>query len=338
MRANNISGDMTTFRDPVHMNTVQKQQLSALTRLKYIKLLENQITNISPTISWSLFDQLQEIDFSENLLQSSSFMAGMNALESVIEINLAQNQIIGTIPTTAFANDQCGVNVTLCSYMGALQTLDLHDNFLNGTIPATLFYLSSLSTIDITENSFSGLPSSFVLPQNILAFDMSNNNLTGTIPSSLFTCGGSQCEILVLRFRNNALTGTIPITIGDLPQIREIDFNNNQLSGTIPEAIGRLGTLKILNLGSNSLQLTLPETIDFLDQLSHLDISDNLIESPLPETLTGMTALTFANLSSNNFTEFSDSLGHWSNLVVSYRIHSFQFSWIAIICFSFFFI
>ena len=76
-----ISGDMTTFRDPVHMYPVQQQQISALTRLQYIRLLENKLTNVSPLTDWSTFQVLREIDLHLNLLGSTDFLAGMNLLE-----------------------------------------------------------------------------------------------------------------------------------------------------------------------------------------------------------------------------------------------------------------
>lgn len=112
--------------------------------------------------------------------------------------------------------------------LAELELVSLTNNFLSGTIPSTIFNLSSLST----------------------GMDFSNNSLTGSLPDDM-------CRRLPLikglYMSNNKLTGPIPNNIWQCKELIVVSLAYNQFTERIPRGLGNLTSLKTLYLGFNNL-------------------------------------------------------------------------------------
>ncbi|TXG47545.1 hypothetical protein EZV62_026839 [Acer yangbiense] len=135
------------------------------------------------------------------------------------------------------------------SWLGSLPKLQILNLF--GTIPPTIFNLSSLDTIDLSMNSLSGsLPDDMCqyLPA-LQRLILHHNQLEGSIPSSLWQCK----ELLRISLDNNKFTGTIPRNIGKLSLLKELYLDTNDLEGELPAELGSLHALQILTTGDNHI-------------------------------------------------------------------------------------
>ena len=124
---------------------------------------------------------------------------------------------------------------------GRVTDLNLIDNRLIGTIPASVGNLTKLKKLVGYENRWDGpIPSSLgnltnleVLALQGVAEEAPEYQLTGAIPASL----GRLTNLRLLDLKYNGLTGAIPTSLGNLSNLTELVLAFNQLSGTIPAAL-----------------------------------------------------------------------------------------------------
>ena len=101
--------------------------------------------------------------------------------------------------------------------------------YVSGTIPSTIFNMSSLKVLDLTFNGlFGSLPKNMCdhLPRLEMLL-LSTNQLSGQIPSDLFKCR----ELQSLWLPYNNFTGVIPEELGFLPMLEILNLGVNMLSG-----------------------------------------------------------------------------------------------------------
>lgn len=100
-------------------------------------------------------------------------------------------------------------------------------NKLTGRIPSSIFNMSSLTNIDV-----------------------SNNSLTGTLPDTL-------CQHLPalegLFMSDNQITGSLPTNLWQCPNLAKVSLSSNQFHGRIPKEIGNSTSIHYLFLGTNNL-------------------------------------------------------------------------------------
>ncbi|KAL8253447.1 hypothetical protein R6Q59_037140 [Mikania micrantha] len=118
-----------------------------------------------------------------------------------------------------------------------VMTINLRDMGLRGPFPKGIRKCTSLQTLDLSGNYFSGsIPSNLAKDLPYIVFlDLSNNNLSGPIPPSF----ANFSFVNVLRLDNNHLTGEIPSELSKLQRLHEFNVSNNSLSGPIPIFPGR---------------------------------------------------------------------------------------------------
>lgn len=214
----------------------------------------------------------------------------------VVEINLLDNGLVGTIPTEL-------------SQLSALENLKLGRNQLTGNIPVELGQLSNLIRLHLFTNQLSGpIPVELSQLSNLLELFLGGNQLSGSIPSELAQL--SNLGGLVLY--SNQLSGSIPTELGALSNLKVLYLYNNQLTGSIPTSLGQLSNLTQLLLHQNQLSGPIPEPLGQLSNLEQLTLQQNQLSGSIPEALTTLNELTILNLSNNNFTgyvpEFSESV------------------------------
>lgn len=117
--------------------------------------------------------------------------------------------------------------------LAEFEWLSLQQSFLTGTIPSSIFNLSSLLELDFSNNSLTGSFRDDLCQRIPLlqGFYMTNNHFTGSIPRNLRQCK----DLSVVSLSLNQLTGTIPRDIGNLTSLKKLYLSFDNLIGTYLE-------------------------------------------------------------------------------------------------------
>ena len=107
--------------------------------------------------------------------------------------------------------------------MGQVQDLNLSGNQL-GTIPPENGGLTSLVTLDLSDNQLTGLPDALLQLDHLTDLNLSGNQL-GTIPPEI----GGLTSLVILDLSDNRLTG-LPSELRQLRQLDSLDLSSNQLT------------------------------------------------------------------------------------------------------------
>ncbi|XP_031483364.1 LRR receptor-like serine/threonine-protein kinase HSL2 [Nymphaea colorata] len=209
-------------------------------------------------------------------------------------------------------------DLALCA--GSLRLLNLSNNYFVGPLPELGSEFTTLMTLDLTMNNFSGgvpdgygrLPAikEMYLVGNLLssAFPAILTNLTTLVvlslaynpfkPSPLPPEIGNLINLRILWLSNCNLIGSLPESVGGLVELRDFDLSQNGLSGVIPSNISGMRNAKQIELYANHLSGSLPESLGNLKFLTYFDASQNEITGSLPETLAGLSLISL-NLNEN---------------------------------------
>eukprot|EP00257_Ricinus_communis_P020571 XP_015579831.1 probable LRR receptor-like serine/threonine-protein kinase At3g47570 [Ricinus communis] len=175
-----------------------------------------------------------------------------------------------------------------------LQSLQLQNNRLTGTIPDEIYKLFRLRVMNMSFNSLQGPISSKVSKLSKLrVLDLSMNKITGKIPEEL----SPLTKLQVLNLGRNVLSGAIPPSIANLSSLEDLILGTNALSGIIPSDLSRLHNLKVLDLTINSLSGSVPSNIYNMSSLVNLALASNQLRGKLPSDV----GVTLPNLLVFNF-------------------------------------
>lgn len=164
----------------------------------------------------------------------------------------------------------------LLAILGALETLDLHNNILH-ILPECMIRLDRLTTVNVSGNGLS----------------MRDLERLCELPS-----------ITELNMSRNKLSGLLPIKIGQLHNLRTLDLSDNELDA-IDYALTGCPKLQVLNLSGNFLKRLTVSQLSQQSGLAELDASRNAIESAFLDGNSSFPRLGLLNLSHNNLTELS---------------------------------
>nr|XP_016438943.1 PREDICTED: protein STRUBBELIG-RECEPTOR FAMILY 3-like [Nicotiana tabacum] len=157
-------------------------------------------------------------------------------------------------------------------------TIKLNVANLGGELGDSLAGFSSLQTIDLSNNQIGGtLPSN--LPVTLQNIFLSDNELMGSIPTSL----SSLNQLSAMSLNGNQLSGEIPDSFQGLTALVNLDLSSNSLSGALPSSVGNLSSLTTLRLQNNQLSGTLDVLQDL--PLADLNVENNLFSGPIPQKL-----------------------------------------------------
>ncbi len=206
---------------------------------------------------------------------------------TVTSVQLGNNNLTGSIP--ASLGDLSG-----------LITLRLNSNNLNGEIPSSLGSLSQLRTLYCRINQLTGtLPTELENLSQLQILDFSGNNLTGDLPTGY----GGLSNLRGLELNNNQLTGTIPVSYANLSSLLELKLSQNQLTGNIPPEFGNMTQLEQLYLQGNQLTGMIPPELGTPGNvLDDLNLSNNRLTGGIPTELGNLTNLRFLSLFNNQLT------------------------------------
>uniref|UniRef100_A0A8C5MUW6 P53-induced death domain-containing protein 1 n=1 Tax=Leptobrachium leishanense TaxID=445787 RepID=A0A8C5MUW6_9ANUR len=149
------------------------------------------------------------------------------------------------------------------------------------------------------------LPPELCILTKLTFLDLSNNSFT-ELPS----CITSLTLLSVLDLCYNRLQA-LPEELGKLENLTRLYVMSNQLT-EIPQSIKQLRKLDRLNLSENKLE-SLPQEIGCLQRCTELDLSGNCL-TKLPETLCQLTSLEKLHLHSNSLITISADLASLPNL------------------------
>ena len=153
----------------------------------------------------------------------------------------------------------------------SLEILGFQSNLLEGTIPSTIFDLSSLSIFGFSNNTRMGgtISTDILKLTQLTRFEASNTQLSGTIPDAMY----------------------------QLPRLADIVVRNASMSGPLKEDISaRHATLRQLELESNSFTGALPTALDVLTAMETLLLEDNMFTGTISDTVCDERGLGFMNL------------------------------------------
>nr|KYP48477.1 Receptor-like protein kinase HAIKU2 [Cajanus cajan] len=247
-----------------------------------------------------------------------------NSKGFVSEINLAQQQLEGTVPFDS-----------LCE-LQSLEKISLGSNHLHGSISEGLRKCTNLKHLDLGMNFFTGAVPDLSPLHKLESLNLNSSGVSGAFPwkslgnlTSLefLSLGDNLLEespfpLEVLRLEklywlyltNCSITGNIPLGIGNLTQLQNLELSDNHLSGEIPADIGKLQKLWQLELYDNYLSGKLPVGFGNLTSLVNFDASSNQLEGDLSE-VRSLTNLASLQLFWNKFSgEIPKELGDFKNL------------------------
>ncbi|XWS30684.1 hypothetical protein CRYUN_Cryun23aG0007800 [Craigia yunnanensis] len=230
--------------------------LGNLTFLEVLRLWSNQLTTKNPTQEWT-------------------FLSSLKNCKNQRVLELSSNPLNGILPSS------------ISNLSASLEEFGANDCKIKGIIPVEIGNLSNIMSLDLSQNELSGS-----IPATIGRL----RNVQGLIPM----CLGDLISLRYLYLDFNKLHSTIPFSFWSLKDILGVDSSSNYLNGSLSLGIGNLKALTYLNLSSNLLSSDIPIAIGGLKGLQILSLSSNILQGPIPESLGDLTSLETLDLSNNN--------------------------------------
>lgn len=337
----NITGTLPDFEG----------SLGQLTKLQKLDLSHNAITG---TIPASITNQslLNYFTMDRNNL-TGSIPDELFHLEHLSHVQLGWNTLTGTIPHSPLSP---AYSVPWIPPYGSVTTsrlvsLELTDNQLTGSVPETLYTSNTnLVTIKLGTNALTGTVSTSLWTLTRLSTVwMSDNNFNGGFPSGFSDTATPALSSVM--FANAGLTGAIP-NIFTLHSLTEIDLSNSDLTGTvssllltgaddeIPNAV-TIMRFSGMTAGGGCGYVDLPD-FQYHTSLVELDLSGNKYGnqygngSGLPDEMKLLTRLTKLDLSDNYLagaveSDFFDNMEDLEYLDMSGNSLSGAFPWTSLI-------
>lgn len=232
---------------------------------------------------------------------------------AIVAIDLATNNLSGTIPEELFALSQ-------------LQRLNLFANSLLGSIP-NLSTLYNLKEIDLQNNLLSGNAFPTSLPTGVTSYKISGNMLDGTIPTSI----DKWTQLQTLWAGKNQISGTIPTNFGRLNRLTSLYLYENQCKFQPLHPTATTVSCCILDCQSYPCMVS-PKCVSFFKNyqkctvqgslpaqlgnilLQEIWLSNNFFEQAIPESLLFLGSLKLFRLENN---VFSGSLASFIGLLTN---------------------
>ncbi|XP_058094898.1 MDIS1-interacting receptor like kinase 2-like [Magnolia sinica] len=251
-----------------------------------------------------------EINLWNTSLQGMLDNFNFSSFPNLINLNLSQNSLHGTIPTPIgslsklvfldlSANQLSGAFPPSLANLTRILELNLSDNMITGKIyPHFFANWTRLISLQLYTNKLTGeVPSRISLLKNLRNLDLSKNQIVGSIPPEI----GMLKDLLTLRLHRNYLTGAIPSYLGNLSSLTTLRLNDNRLTGPIPPSLGNLRSLTKLSLPKNQLTGPIPPTFGNLSNLTSLTVRSNQLSGSVPPEISNLTRLEKLTLVGNNF-------------------------------------
>ena len=168
---------------------------------------------------------------------------------------LLDNGLEGTIPPELFL-------------LTSLRSVQLSHNAFSGSFPTEIGYLSDLQFFALANTTLTGLPTELGLLKKLVVFYAQDNNLGASIPSEIM-----EIPLFWLGLWNAGITGTIPTEIGLSTMLISVYLDGNDISSTLPSEIGKVGSLMNFDARNNRISGSIPTEMGLI-----LDVSPRYIK------------------------------------------------------------
>ncbi|XP_035545121.1 probable leucine-rich repeat receptor-like protein kinase At5g63930 [Juglans regia] len=200
-------------------------------------------------------------------------------------LHFRHNEFSGEIPSSLFNSTS------------SLQQIVLQDNQLWGSIPSSIFKMSTLKLISLAENKFSGpMPSIFFNMSSLQHIDLSNNTRSGTLPPEV----GNLTMLIQLYLANNHFEGSLPPSLFKCKQLQYLSLWSNNFKGKLSPEIGNLTKLTFLSLPYNNCEGAIPSEIGNLHNLENFDLGINNFVGTIPLDIFNISTLQYFGLFGNH--------------------------------------
>lgn len=194
--------------------------------------------------------------------------------------------------------------------LGCLRTLNIrHNKVKSSGIPADLFNLDELTTLDLSHNNLKEVPEGLERAKTLLVLNLSYNHID-SIPNQLFM---QLTDLLFLDLSSNNLE-TLPPQTRRLANLQTLILNHNPLGHFQLRQLPSLMNLETLHMRDTQRTLSnIPANLDSLTNLTDLDLAQNSLPK-VPEALYALPNLKRLNLSDNEIFELSQAVDSWQHL------------------------
>ncbi|CAB4273844.1 unnamed protein product [Prunus armeniaca] len=177
--------------------------------LSYMDISSNEITGEIPP-SLGNCSNLKSINLCRNKL-TGVLPQELGNLAELRSLNISENNLVGPLPP----------QLSKCTKM---YKFDVRSNLLNGSIPSSLRSWTDLSTLILSDNSFTGgpIPPELGKLKRLQQLDISHNNLTGTLEAP-----GYMSSLIEVDVSDNNFTGAVPETLMKLLNSSPLSFLGN---------------------------------------------------------------------------------------------------------------
>ena len=160
-----------------------------------------------------------------------------------------------------------------------LEEINLHGNFLTGSLPDTIGDLEGLKSLRLSGCSVHELPSEV---QKLKKLEYLELNTCSLIGSPDFIENLTSLKELSMSDNREIGWKEVPSFFLNLSNLQYLDLSDMDLSGMIPPNLATLTKLKVLDLERNHIKGTLPNEISMMPNLHTLKLSGNDINGTLP--------------------------------------------------------
>ncbi|CAN7104162.1 unnamed protein product [Brassica rapa subsp. narinosa] len=212
----------------------------------------------------------------------------LSPLKSLFSLDLSGNSI-SPASLTSDASIPLSIGLLLLSHCNItefpnilktlqdLQHIDMSDNGIRGRVPAWFWELPRLSSMDFSNNVFSGFEGSeeVLVNSSVRILILASNSFEGALPDL-------PLSIVSLSAWGNGFKGNIPLSLCNRSSLMVLDLSDNSFTGSVPSC---LSNLTLLVLRKNSLEGSLPEMFHTSSSLRTLDVGYNQLTGKLPRSL-----------------------------------------------------
>ena len=176
----------------------------ALLDAKMIKALDLQRQKISGEIPAALYaSSLKEVELDSNQL-TGSISSLIGNMTNLVFFTASNNPFDKQPLTSGFGE------------ISGLKFLGLNKANLIGPIPESFKNLTSIQSIDLSDNEMTGDISFLEDYEDLRTVALDNNTFSGQIPDELW----NKTNMTIINLENNRFTGTIPDSIGQMTMLR----------------------------------------------------------------------------------------------------------------------